>query len=157
MIFKFVMFILASVAMTVIFIDHIETSILGLLFVIYFLAIAGLILYGVVKVLMWLIEKIVPRETIDAVSLKLIENQDRLNEILDFSRTNQKKNNFFKSSESRYKAQYRQSTQWWDVCPPTFENAAINYAEKYKDNNPNKKVRVVEVVDGKIVGTIYSC
>lgn len=153
MIFKFVIAILTCVTVTIMFMDYIETGLLGALFVIYFLAIAALILYGIVRLLLWLLEKIVPKETIDAVALKLIERQEQF----DAFQKTQKRNSIFKSSQSRYKAQYRQSTQWWDVCPPTFENAAISYAEKYKDNNPEKKVRVVEVVDGKIVGTIYSC
>ena len=153
MIFKFVIAILTCITVTIMFMDYIEPGLLGALFVIYFLAIAGLILYGITRFLLWLIDKIVPREIMDAAALKLIERQEQF----DAFQKTQKRGGSFKSSESRYKAQYRQSTQWWDVCPPTFENAAISYAEKYKDNNPEKKVRVVEVVNGKIVGTTYSC
>lgn len=60
---------------------------------------------------------------------------------------------------SSYKAQYRKRnmTSWWDVCPSTFESAAINHADNYKSRNPDAMVRVVEVKNGRIVGTIYSC
>jgi hypothetical protein len=151
---KISLFTLAAMLLTALFYEFIETGFLGLLFIAYFLILGSIVIYWFTLFIGFLLSKIIPEDVQDRIGHALIEYSN--NEESIFSQSS-KRTRSTKTSQSRYKAQYRQSTTWWDVCPPTFENAAISYAEKYKDNNPNTKVRVVEVVDGKVIGTIYSC
>ena len=151
---KIFLFTIAAAALTTLVHDVIDVGLLGLLFIIYFLIFAGVIVYWFTLFIGFLLDKFVPKDIQDKIGHALIVWANRQEET---SYTTPKKRKSSRQSQSRYKAQYRQSTTWWDVCPPTFENAAISYAEKYKDNNPNAKVRVVEVIDGKVIGTIYSC
>jgi hypothetical protein len=144
------------IAFTLVFLlyDVIEPGFIVLIAVIYFLIALGVIVYWFTLLIGFLLDKFIPKDIQDEVGHALIRWSNNQENIFPSKSRNIRSN---KKSQSRYKAQYRQSTTWWDVCPPTSENAAISYAEKYKDNNPNAKVRVVEVIDGKVIGTIYSC
>lgn len=136
--------------------ETVDNELPGVVIFLQLLILVGVILYWFTLFIGFLLSKIIPEDVQNRIGHALIEYSNSQEDESIFPSTSRRTRKT-KTSQSRYKAQYRQSTTWWDVCPPTFENAAISYAEKYKGNNPNAKVRVVEVIDSKVVGTIYSC
>ena len=58
--------------------------------------------------------------------------------------------------EVYYQVQVRGGTTWLNVGGPRNETGAINCVDHESDRNPDKKYRVVEKRNGRIVGTVYS-
>ena len=60
------------------------------------------------------------------------------------------------TGETYYQLQVRGGTTWLNVGGPRNEAGAINSLDYEKSRNPEKRYRVVEKRNGRIVGTVYS-
>lgn len=71
--------------------------------------------------------------------------------------TRQKQTSLFESPYSVYQAQVRGGTTWLNIGGTRNEDGAIRSVDYEKSRNPEKRYRVVEIKNGKIIGTVYSC